>query len=117
MDRVILSGVRCRLRVGVSESERRSPQECLVDVELQRDLSRPMQSDDVHESIDYAQVFEIVQGLARDGEFALLEGFAGKLEGELRRVCRFDGLTIRVKKLHPPLAGELDYAAIEICRP
>ena len=117
MDRIVLSGVRCRLRVGVSPGERRNPQDCLVDVELESDLSRPMQTDDLQDSLDYARVFDVIQGLAREEEFALLERFAGRLEAELRRAVRFEGLVIRVKKLRPPLAGALDHAGIEIRRP
>ncbi len=117
MDRVILSGIRVRMRVGVTPAERRVPQDCVVDVELDRDLSRAMQTDELHDSLDYARVFEIVLGLAREGEFALLEGFAGALEKELRRAIAFDDLTIRVRKSKPPLAGSLDFAGIEIHRP
>ena len=117
MDRVILAGIRCRMRVGVTPAERRDPQDCVVDVELECDLSRPMQTDELHDSLDYARVFEIVQGLAREGEFALLERFAGALESELRKVVAFDGVAIRVRKSKPPLAGSLDFAGIEIRRP
>lgn len=117
MDRVVLSGIHCRLRIGVTAEERRSPQDCRVDVEMERDLSRAMRSDDLHDSIDYARVFEIVEGLAREEEFALLERFAGRLEDELRHTFAFEGLVLRVKKLRPPLAGSLDFAGIEIRRP
>jgi dihydroneopterin aldolase len=117
MDRVVLCGIRCRLRVGVTVEERRSPQDCLVDVELERDLSRPMRTDDLHDSLDYAPVFETVQGIAREEEFALLERFAGRIEEELRRTVAFDSLVLRVKKLRPPLSGSLDYAGIEVRRP
>src|SRR6187551_2197574 len=117
MDRVVLSGIRCRLRVGVTQQERLHPQDCLVDVELGTDLSRPMQTDDLHDSIDYARVFAIVQGLAREEEFALLERFAGRLEAELQKACRYGELLLRVKKLQPPLPGELEFAGIEVRRP
>ncbi|MFQ5600705.1 MAG: dihydroneopterin aldolase [Candidatus Krumholzibacteriia bacterium] len=116
MDRIILSGIRCRVRVGASPEERLSPQDCLVDVELERDLSRPARTDDLHDTLDYAQVFELVQGLAGEEEFALLERFAGRLEEELRHAVQFDALVIRVKKLHPPLPGPVHYAGIEIRR-
>jgi dihydroneopterin aldolase len=117
MDRVILSGILCRIRIGVTEEERREPQDCLVDVELGTNLARPMQTDDLHDSIDYAQVFALVHELAREEEFSLLERFAGRLEGELRQRCRFDEMTLRVKKLRPPLPGRLEFAGIEVRRP
>jgi dihydroneopterin aldolase len=117
MDRVLLSGVRCALRVGVAAEERRTPQDILVDVELGRDLSPALRSDDVRDTIDYGQVFELVQGLAREEEFALLERFAGRLEEELRRSLHYESLVIRVKKLRPPLPGSMDFAGIEIRRP
>ena len=117
MDRVLLSGVRCALRVGVAAEERRTPQDCLVDVELGRDLAAAMGSDVVEDTIDYGRVFELVQGLARTEEFALLERFAGRLEEELRRSIHFQSLVIRVKKLRPPLPGSMEFAGIEIRRP
>lgn len=116
MDRVILSGVRCALRVGVSRAERQVPQECLVDVELGCDLTAAARSDDVNDTIDYSRVFDLLQGLSRDEDFALLERFAGRLEEEIRRIVPFETLLIRVKKLHPPLVGSLEYAGIEIRR-
>jgi dihydroneopterin aldolase len=116
MDRVILCGIQCSLKVGVSPDERREPQACLVDVELQRDLSRPARTDDVRDTIDYSRVFNLVLELSRKEQFALLERFAGRLEEELRRAERFDAVVIRVKKLRPPLPGCLDHAGIEIRR-
>ena len=116
MDRVILNGIQCSLKVGVSPEERREPQPCLVDVELERDLSRPARTDDVRDTIDYARVFTLVLDLSCQEEFALLERFAGRLEEEIRRTERFDALLIRVKKLNPPLPGPLDHAGIEIRR-
>jgi 7,8-dihydroneopterin aldolase/epimerase/oxygenase len=117
VDRVILSGIRCWIRIGVTEFERQTPQECRVDVEMEYDLASAMRSDDLRDSLDYAHAFAIVREMAQEREFALLEGFAGALETALRRQCNFAGLTIRVKKLHPPFDGELDYAGIEVRRP
>lgn len=104
------------MRVGVSAEERKKPQDCLVDVELARDLHRATQTDDLRDTLDYAQVFDLVQGLAGEEEFALLERFAGRLEEELRRAMQFDSLVIRVKKLRPPFSGPVHYAGIEIQR-
>jgi len=117
MDRIVLCGVRCALRVGVSAEERRIHQDCSVDIEIETNLSRALVSDDVRDTIDYARVFDIVLRLARTEEFALLERFAGRLEEELRGSTHSDSIVIRVKKLRPLLPGPLDYAGIEIRRP
>jgi dihydroneopterin aldolase len=117
MDRIVLSGIRCTLRVGVTPEERQHPQDCSVDVELETDLAGAARSDDLRDTIDYAVVFDLVQGMARDEEFALLERFAGRLVEELRRSTHTGALVIRVRKLRPPLPGALDFAGVEIRRP
>jgi len=117
MDRVILNGIHCRIRTGIAPEERLEPQDCLVDVELEYDLSRAARSDDLRDSLDYSRVFECVQTLAGAGEYSLLERFAGRLEAEIRSRMRCGAVVIRVKKLRPPLAGAVDYAAVEIRRP
>ena len=116
MDRVVLAGIRCRMHVGCSAEERERQQECLVDVELECDLTRATSTDDLNDSLDYSRVFDLVHDLARSESFALLERFAGRLEEELRRAMRFRSVLIRVKKLHPPLSGDLEYAGVEIRR-
>jgi dihydroneopterin aldolase len=117
LDRIVLRGVRCLLRIGVTPEERRKPQDCRVDVELEADLAHAARTDDVRDTIDYAAVFDVVRNLARDEEFALLERFAGRLEEELRRSTHAGALVIRVQKLRPPLPGVLDFVGVEIRRP
>lgn len=117
MDRIILRGIRCLIRVGVTAEERRRPQDCRVDVEVEADLGRATRSDDLRDTLDYAAIFTAVLALARDEEFALLERFAGRLVEELRRFVPTGALVIRVHKLQPPLPGVLESAGIEIHRP
>jgi dihydroneopterin aldolase len=76
-----------------------------------------MQTDDLHDTLDYARVVSLVHAIAREEDFALLERFAGRLEEELRQAMRFEALTIRVHKVHPPLPGVLHRAGIEVRRP
>jgi dihydroneopterin aldolase len=116
MDRIVLRGIRCMPRIGVTAEERRRPQDCRVDVEIEVDLAAAARSDDLRDTLDYAAVFAAVVDLARGEEFALLERFAGRLEEELRRFIPTGAVLIRVEKLRPPLPGALDSAGVEIRR-
>ena len=116
MDRILLSGIRCALRVGVSQSERSTTQECLVDIELEIDLGQASRSDALQDTLDYGAVFSIVHELGREKQYRLLEGFAGALYERLRGAYSFESVLIRVKKLNPPLDGQLEFAGIELHR-
>ena len=116
MDRILLAGIRCALRVGVSHDERSTPQECLVDIELTTDLDQAARSDTLKDTLDYGAVFAAVHEVGRADDYCLLEGFAGALYEKLCGDHDFDSIMIRVKKLHPPLDGVLEYAGVELHR-
>ena len=58
MDTIIIRDLELFLRVGVPETERARPQRLLVSIELARDFTRAVGTDDVRSSIDYARVCE-----------------------------------------------------------
>jgi dihydroneopterin aldolase len=116
MDRILLVGIRCALRVGVSQDERSAPQECLVDVELATDLGPAARSDTFQDTLDYGAVFNAVHEVGREKQYCLLEGYAGALYERLRGELSFQSILIRVKKLNPPLDGSLEFAGIELHR-
>ena len=116
MDRILLAGIRCALRVGVLEDERSTPQECLVDIELLTDLHQAARSDALQDTLDYGAVFNTVHEVGREKQYCLLESFAGDLYVRLCEVFSFESVLIRVKKLKPPLDGPLEYAGIELHR-
>ena len=116
MDRILLAGIRCVLRVGAFEEERSTPQECLVDIELVKDLHQAARSDELVDTLDYGAVFDTVLEVGREKRYCLLEGFAGALYARLCEAFSFESVLIRVKKLKPPLDGPLEYAGIELHR-
>lgn len=116
MDRILLTGIRCGLCVGVSQEERSFPQECLVDIELVIDLDQAARSDALQDTLDYEAVFNTVHEVGREKQYCLLEGFAGALYERLRQAHSFESVLIRVKKLKPPLDGPLEFAGIQLHR-
>ena len=52
-DRIMLRELRLECVIGVGEDERCQPQELLLDLELEVDLSLPGRTDDLADTVDY----------------------------------------------------------------
>jgi dihydroneopterin aldolase len=115
-DRVILSGIRFRGRHGVSAEERATGGSYSVDVEMTCDLSAAIASDSVHDTVDYSAVHRLVMQLGRERSFHLLETLAGHIAESILARFPVESVTVRIRKLHPPLDGIVEYAGVEITR-
>lgn len=110
MDVIALDGIRVLGRHGAHPDERDREQPFEVSLRAEIDLSAAAHSDDVGDTLDYADVHERVVGVVQSTSFALLERLAAAiLEVVLRdpRVARasvevakpqlLDGATPRVR--------------------
>lgn len=75
-DRVVLTGVECRAKVGVPASERSRRQKVLVDVTLEVDCAPAARGDDFRLAADYWAVEKAVRAAVEAGERSLLETLA-----------------------------------------
>ncbi len=112
-DRLILHDVAVACRLGVQEWERRTPQSVWIDLELAIDAARAASTDDVRQTVDYAQLVTSIKGLAQAQSYQLMETLA---EAIASLVLRQSG-TARVRVLVKKRAlAEVGYAAVEIER-
>ena len=91
-------------RVGVPDDERSRPQRLLLSIEMQKDISEAVQSDDLTETIDY---FAVTQHLLRFGEgreWKLIETLASEVADCGRGKFGATGVTVEVKKFVIPEA-------------
>ena len=118
-DRIALINMRFEGRHGVLEEERAQPQPFEIDVELSLDLSLAGVSDDLHHTVDYREVFEIVretiEGPSRQLIESLAETIAARLLADFGTVGVGEVL-VRVRKPNVNLPGALDAASVEITR-
>lgn len=115
-DKIILSGIRCRVNVGVQEEERAFKQLCSIDLELYCDLAAAGKSDDLAHSIDYAKAAALAAEYVESHSFRLLEAAAEAVAGLLLDRFPLERVVVRFKKLSPPMPQRLDYAAVELER-
>lgn len=116
MDRIRIDGITCRARLGVSEEERRIPQQLMVDVAISLDLEAAANTDDVRLTADYRRVIEEVQGTVSQGEFQLLESLTQKICRAILSDTRIGSVQVTARKFPQSLQGKVQSVAVEMTR-
>lgn len=115
-DRIILSGMEFYGYHGVLPAERELGQRFVVDVELALDLAEAGRQDDPAATVDYAEVFRLVEKVVGGPPRKLLEKVAEDIAAAILGSFPVEEVVVRVKKPSPPLRGSLACAAVEIKR-
>ena len=116
-DKIILTGIKVTGRHGCSEEERSKDQTFTVDVELYLDLMEACKSDDLGDTIDYANVIDDIKKIVGGTSRNLIETVAQEISDFLiRRYMLLDGVKIVLHKHAPNLKDKFAGAAVEIER-
>lgn len=101
---------------GVSAAEKETGREFQVDCELEVDLAEAGHSDRLTDTIDYAEVHRIIRETVEGTAFSLLEALANDLTAKLLDNFPAYRVTLRVRKMNPPIPGHVKHIEIEITR-
>jgi dihydroneopterin aldolase len=115
-DTILLAGMRFEGIHGVSVEERLLPQLLEVDLEVALDLSRAAASDQLADTLDYAELVEVCRRVVEEGSSRLLEAVAGAIADEVTRRPGVEAVNVRVRKPAVPLDVELEFAQVELRR-
>lgn len=117
-DRIELRGLRVLARCGTLAYEQTHDQPIEIDIDLVCDLQTPGRSDDLHDTVDYAGVCDVVEEAARREHAALLEHLAERIAGAiLDHDARIAYVTVGLRKLRPLITQHVATAGIRIERP
>jgi dihydroneopterin aldolase len=115
-DRLLLRQLHFFGHHGVSEAERRAGGVFIVDLEVEADTARSASTDDVADTVNYVDVYEVARRVVEEGEFHLLEALAARLADAVLELPRIERVHLRVTK-PSRLAGQGTGFAVEIVRP
>ena len=115
-DRIVIAGLRELGVHGVLPEEQARPQPFEVDVELTVDLVSPGKSDALDDTVDYSAVSEAVSRVVKSEQYHLLERLAARIAEVCQSDPRVTGVTVTVRKLHPPVRAMVDHVAVRIER-
>jgi dihydroneopterin aldolase len=119
--RIELRGMRFLGRHGVTLAERLEPQPFEVDLLLHGDLARPAATDELADTADYSELYEVVREAVENESFRLVEALAGAILERVRARLAPDGpirsVEVRVRKPAAPLAGPFETVEVALARP
>ena len=102
---------------GVNPEEKTLGQRFEVDVTLQVDTRPAGLSDDLRQTINYAQVYKLVKRIVEEERFDLIEALAETLAMQIGKQFAPAGVRISVRKPQVSLKGSvLDYVGVDIER-
>ncbi len=101
---------------GVSAAEKETGRRFEVDCELEADLAPSGQTDNLTDTIDYVAVYSSVREIVEGKAFSLLESLAKAIAEDLLGKFAVFRVTVRVRKMTPPIAGTIDNIEVEVSR-
>jgi len=115
-DRITLRGMQFNGRHGVPAEERAEPQPFEVDLVVHLDLSRPSETDDLADTIDYGTLFDLARQVVEERSFHLLEGLASAIADAVLAAHPVDDVEVRIRKPKAPLPGAFETVEVRIRR-
>lgn len=117
MDKILLKNLSFYGYHGVLEEENKLGQKFIIDAVLYVDMEEACGSDSVYDTVNYAEVFEIIQYHATIMKYKLIEALAHNIINEIfQKHKRVQEIEITVKKPEAPVNGIYDYFGVEIRR-
>lgn len=117
MDSIIARGLTFQACHGILPQEKNSPQTFKVDLEMFMDLKQAGQTDNLLDTVNYAQVFSLVEKVVTGTSCNLIEALADKIAGTLLSAYPIlERVGVTVFKPEAPVQGEFSYFAVKIER-
>ena len=115
MDKIHIEGLQVVALIGVYDWERKHQQRLIVDVELSADLSIAAQTDDVNNTLNYAEIAQGISDFASKSQCKLIEALASHIVDWLLQ--SFPKLKkVRLKLSKPDILSNAKNVAVEFTK-
>jgi len=104
-------------RLGVTEWEKEGVQKVSLDLELFLDVEQAAREDRIGAAVDYSEVYDAVQEVAKVRKYHLIESLARSVvSAVLARFASVERARVRLRKRNLPFDAHLDCVEIELER-
>jgi dihydroneopterin aldolase len=111
-----ISGLSLYTHHGVSEAEREVGQRLVLDVRLELGEVDATATDRIEDTVDYAEVCELVTLIAQQQSHRTLERLCGRIADRLLDDYELEGVWVKIAKPEPPIPLPVDEVSVEIWR-
>lgn len=101
---------------GVSAAERETGRAYEVDCEFETTYNEAGLTDQVTDTVDYSEVYREIKAVIEGMQFSLLEAIGSRLAVILLDKFPLERVTLKIRKMQPPLPGQVRYVEFEITR-
>jgi dihydroneopterin aldolase len=116
-DRILLEGIHGYGYHGLFEHERTNGQDFFVDLALDVDLLVASKSDEIGDTVNYAEITDLVVVEITSDPVSLIEKLAGRIaERILNNYLKVNSVTVTVHKPQAPVTATLKDIAVQITR-
>ncbi|GAA0320601.1 dihydroneopterin aldolase [Bacillus carboniphilus] len=117
MDKIYLNRMAFYGYHGVFSEETKLGQRFYVDLVLEVDLKKAGVTDDLNETVNYAEAYKLCQEIVEGTPYKLVEAVAENIaQGLLKKFQKVNACKVKVIKPDPPIPGHYDHVAVEITR-
>ena len=113
-DLIHITGLKINCIIGINDWERVTKQDVVIDITLHADLSKPGESDDIDDTVNYRDISKAIQAHVEASSYGLIEAMARNIATiclEPEAVVRAD---VSVQK--PGALRGADSVGVEISR-
>jgi dihydroneopterin aldolase len=104
MDKISITGITGFGYHGVLEHERRDGQTFLVDLEVVTNFDSAISSDDVRDTVNYAELAEIAHAAITGEPVNLIEKLANQIASDCLDIAGVTAVTVTLHKPQAPIA-------------
>jgi dihydroneopterin aldolase len=116
-DQIVLTGIHGFGYHGLFEHERKDGQDFYVDLTLSVDLTAASQSDAIEDTVNYAEITDLVVEEITSNPVNLIEKLAARIaERVLNQHIKVKSVTVTVHKPQAPVAAQIKDISVVVTR-
>lgn len=113
---VEITGLSLYTHHGVSEAEREVGQRLVIDLRLDIGAADATVTDSIDDTVDYAEVCQLVALIAQQRSHKTLERLCGTIADRLLADYDLEGVWVKASKPEPPIALSVEEVSVEVWR-